>query len=215
MSVNVYLKEEVKKIEGFTTRQRRAQAQGGEIWNEYEIPGVKLYYKEGRWHITLSEGTNSVPSVVADIVDSVSLREFIPIRPKRESGSYHHESAEAEVTSYGEKHAQVIIAGKEIKDVFKLFRMIKIGSIRPDESYEGEQGGMSRAELFAALGEVEGELQKIQGELQNLHDANDDKNQRTRLERLAAEVARPWWPFCIKSHVLFLIREAMGKHIPF
>lgn len=207
MSLYVYLRgDEVKKIEGFTTTLR----QGGkpvQEWNEYKLSGVSIHYDEnGRWHIFLSEPTDSVPAVVADIIEEVSLHKYLNNR--REEGIYRYESAEAEIdrqSAGGKFLYRVRIKAKKMEDLLELFRNIKIGSIRPDESYEGQQNGLSRAEL-------EEELKQLQDKFGNLKGHYDVFCRRLRAVQEFLDTLRASsWPFCTKSSVAKRITESLNR----
>lgn len=205
MSVNVYLKgEEVQKLEGFTIRKR----QGGkpiQEWDEYEVPGVKLFRDKGRWFVMLSE-SDPVPEAVKDIVEEISFHAIIPRLAAREAGIYRHESAKAKVKPWNSGHEwklEIRIEGKEMEDIRELFHKIEVGSIRPEESYEGPQSGKSRADL-------EAELERMR---QELRDANDAlKSLKAYLSRFSLELEAERWPFCTKERVASMIRAYFIKH---
>lgn len=160
MSVNVYLKDEVEKLEGFTTKQKEAKY---EKWEEHWLAGIRLEHNYGRWYFTLYDLNDRIPEVVANIVEEISFHTFVPLQPLRERGIYSHESCEAEVgvDSEGQK-LWMRIRGKKMEDVRALYRKIRAGSIRPKESHEGQQGGLSRVELEAKVTELETALQALQ-----------------------------------------------------
>lgn len=146
MSINVYLKdEEVRKLKGFKETKT-----GG------SIPGVTLLYKKGRWFTVLHQLTEPVPPAVVNIVDEISFHSKIPFHIEREAGIYRDKTAEAEIDlneSGNEEWNVIRINAKNMEDILKLFRMILIGSIRPEpgESYQGKQKGVSRKELEEEL----------------------------------------------------------------
>lgn len=141
MSINVYLKgEEVTKLDGFTKETKTTRA---------SIPNIEFWNEKGRWHIRLYDLSEPVPPMLANIVDEISFHGKIPFYVKREAGIYCHNTAKAEVdfNDGDEKWNKVFITAKNMEDLREVFRMIKIGSIRPEQSYGGEQTGLSRAEL--------------------------------------------------------------------
>lgn len=189
MSINVYLKgDEVKNLEGFTTKKK----QGGkpvQEWDEHELSGVKLSLDKGRWYIYLSEPTEPIPAVVKDIVEEISFHGYLKAGIRREMGIYRHESAEAEIDaeSAGGKPMYVVrIKAKRMENLLELFHKIKIGSIRPEESYEGQQNGMSRAELEAELERMRQSVSAFESLKANLY-------------TFYQELEKGGWPFCTKK----------------
>lgn len=205
MSINVYLKDEVIKLPGYICKPWGHKGQSGE---NHIISGVTLLRDKGRWYIMLHEPTDQVPEAVADLVEEISFYEWIPSSPKREAGIYRHETAEAEVQPYldGKNNRnQVRIKAKKMEDILNLFRMIKIGSIRPEESYEGQQSGMSRAEL--------------EKENEGLRDRADAFRDMFHLEAMKNESLRhfarvlngEFWSFCTKIRVVRMINEVLDS----
>ncbi|MCR4274999.1 MAG: hypothetical protein NUW02_03050 [Candidatus Campbellbacteria bacterium] len=168
MSVNVFLKgEEVKNLEGFTTSTCR-NGDGG-TYDVYRLPGINLSNDKGRWFIWLSEPTDPIPALLVELVEEVSLHEAISSHPRRESGIYRHQSAEALVEQGDTKRSTMVnILGKNMKDVNELFRMIRTGSIRPEESFEGQQSGMSRKDLEVRVEALQVDVAKLTEEKNQL-----------------------------------------------
>jgi len=199
MAINVYLKgDEVKNVEGFVTKTRK---QNGQEWNEYTLPGVNLWHDKGRWHTMLHEPTEPVPVAVANIVEEISFHEWTALEPHREAGIYRHESAEAEVEPDmigGKMKLKIRIKAKKMEDLRELYRRIRVGSIRPEQSYEGPQDGLSRNQLETALDrtneELEETLERSVEIIGNLADVMED------LIKLADELNKGL-PFCFKSTV--------------
>lgn len=199
MSINVFLTDGVMKLEGFTTTPRTER---GQTWQEYSLPGVKLFRDKGRFYTMLSEPTDPVPPVVAGVVDEISYYERLPGRPNREAGLYRCGTAEAEVESdtiSGVPQKSVHIKAKNMGDACTLIRKIKTGSIRPDESYEGQQSGLSRATL-------EQELERLGEELSGLREVEATRN---TLLLFATNLSQEKWPFCSKKRVARVIRAIL------
>jgi len=142
--------------------------------------GFHFYFNNGRWRIELGSCNNPLPDWLAPIVEEISLFECLALETKREAGVYRHESAEAEVGSYRDGRREITrirIQAKNMDDTRALLHKIKAGTIRPDESYEGQQTGMSRQELEAKVAEYQ-EL---------LHRANEVHSKILRLHEDLAE----------------------------
>ncbi len=164
MSINVYLKDgEVEKLDGFDTIDHRDGSKN------YRVSRIDLWRetRNGRLYVVLHELMESIPTLVADIVEEISLHELFPSEPKREAGIYLHGSARAEVEPKfinGRMQNRVCATAKSMKDLRELYEAIRVGSIlRPDKSYEGKQDGMSRIQL-------EKELERLQSEKTELNE---------------------------------------------
>lgn len=193
-SVRVYLKgdEEVRGLKGFVERYKKESGRDKECC----LPGgIELCNKKGRWYVEL-DLTDPIPAAIVDIVDKITLKEFISFRTKREEGVYSYESAEGTIS--GSPSEIYIYKAKKMEDVFELYHKIRVGSIRPDESYEGQQGGMSRAELEAELER----LRQYEPELERLR-RREKEETRMNLEAkdLLQRLEGKWWPLCIRRRV--------------
>lgn len=214
MSINVYLKgDEVQKIAGFTAKSRRTQ---DNEWTEYRIPGVKLYHGRGRWYTTLYEPTEPIPAAVADIVDEITFQGWIQFHTSRESGIYSHESAEAEVdlNKTAENNlAKVQIRAKKIVDLLELYHKIRAGSIRPEQSYEVQQSGMSRAELEKELDHANRDLEILKTELEQMkRDTNGDLGSlKADLRALCRELERGW-PIRVAATIMDKIYMTLNNY---
>lgn len=180
MAVYVYLN---------MTKARRLNVRSGDVGN--------LVFHMGRCYIILSN-SDPVPSAVADIVEEVSLYERVPSISPREAGIYRYQSAEAEVDHDDSGRLEIRVRAANKEDAIALYRMIRTGSLRPEQSYEEPQGGMSRAQL-------ENEVARLKkGE-------NDAFYQlAARLRGICGELDEGVWPFCRKKKVLFLIDTAIS-----
>jgi hypothetical protein len=169
MSINVYLRgEEVRKLADFKVCPRTEK---GQSWEEYKLPGIDYLRRDkGRWLLNLSDPTDPVPAIIADIVDEISLYENFAQVSARETGVYRYRSAEGtlEVNQHDRKAGyQVKILGKKMEDIRTLLRLIKTGAIRPEESYEGPQSGRPKRDLELQLAHVTELLTKAQDELRS------------------------------------------------
>lgn len=195
MSTRVYLTDEVMKLEGFSNVTDGCGERG--------FPLVRINDNNGRLYLNISYG-NPVPAIVAGVVDEVSIFEVIPGQPSRETGIYNLESATAMVEFCHCDHGVVVrreitITAKTLEDAREILRRIKIGSIRPDESYEGQQSGMSRVELEAELARMK---QGANGALESL---------KADLRTLCRELEKGW-PFCTKDGVRDRISTLLANY---
>lgn len=205
MSLNVYWKEEVAGHVGFVSKPKLSK---GELWEEHSIVGISIFRNTGRWYsIFGNPETDRVPAAVADLVEEISFYDFISSSPKREAGFYRHASAEAELEPYldGKNNKlHIRIRAKKMEDIVDLSRRIKAGSIRPKESYEGQQSGMSRAEL-------EADMEHLRARFDDLHNALQIVNRKVRAVHEFREGLRTsFWPFCFRNSVMERITEALN-----
>lgn len=202
MSVNVYLKDEVLKLAGAKTRK---EGDG----TRHEISGMTLYNDKGRLYVSIAEPTDSIPAILKDLVEDVSLIAWIPSNPSRETGVYHHGAAKAEVDRdriAGEWRLKIHIVAKEWEDMAKLYHKIRTGSIRPTESYEGPQSGQSRADIDAELKS----LRKDREDLLSLR--KDLKAMNAELATWRTELVEGLSPFCRKEKVLLSVNGILFSH---
>ncbi|MES2213625.1 MAG: hypothetical protein V4473_02190 [Patescibacteria group bacterium] len=148
MSVNLYLNNKVRELEGFKS-ERYSDNSGDKI----TFNGVQVFGEKGRLYLMWSEDS-PVPDELKDLVEEISCYETIPQMGRRESGIYRHESAKCELTpeDYGNAKREkpmykLKIIATKLEDIKAILHKVKTGAIRPEESYEGPQSGKSRREL--------------------------------------------------------------------
>lgn len=154
MSLRVHLSEEGMKV----VKNMPRFCMLGTRNEEWFVPGIiTLAHERGSCFLTLNEVSDPIPPAIKDLIGFVTLREHHSAS-KRESGIYRYETAEAEVImdSSG-KSVSIFIRGKSKEDALDLLKKIKTGTIRPEESYEAPQDGMSSGEIRAKLTELERE----------------------------------------------------------
>ena len=165
MGINVYLRGQwVTELPGFETKPRSSK--DGQKWNDYSLQGIYLNYKLGRWLVELNRLTDPIPSVLVNLVEEITLQEWVSFYSRREAGIYRFGSAEAEVgtgkTDSDMNRITVFIRSKKMEDLRELYHRLLVGSIRTEESYEGPQGGLSRAELEQRVVVLMSELREAQ-----------------------------------------------------
>lgn len=139
MGINVYLRGQwVTGLPGFETLTIREG--NGNAHKRHSLPGIALSRENGRWYIRLGEITDPIPSILADLVDEITMMEYATFPAKRELGIYRLGSAEASVGPEKiEGRIKVFITSKTMEDLRELYRQILAGTIRPEVSYENEQ----------------------------------------------------------------------------
>lgn len=161
MTTNVYLRgDEVKSLRGFETIARNEK---GQRWDEYKLAGSNLYYKDGRWYITLYNIDDKVPAILEGIVEEYSCYCWFSSIAHRINGVYRLGTAVAKVTT-GERKGSSVNFSIEIRaekydDLKELLHRIKVGNIDVDESYEDQQKvGPTRQQLLEHNARLQDEL---------------------------------------------------------
>lgn len=160
MSLRVYLDEKgIKKVR--ETPRFYITGPHGERWH---LPGgVTLCYEKECCFMRLDEVLDPIPSAIINFVKEFTLRDCHRAS-RRESGIYTHKTAKAEVIMDSSGlSVSIFIRGKSREDVLDLLKKIKTGTIRPEESYEAPQDGMSSGEIRAKLAE---DIEYIKKELE-------------------------------------------------
>lgn len=207
MSSNVYFTDDVKGLPGFTSKPSR-DGSGDEV----KVNGISLFNDNGRLYTMFGDESSVMPDELKDYIEEVSFYGTMPETPKRERGIYHHESAEAEVEiDLGSKMRsyRVKITAKKIEDVRTLFRKIKAGSIRPEDSHDGQQNGLSRVELDAELARAQRELEELRNDLflvgaqlrQQESSFRSACEKNVKFRTFANELRKEQWPWAHKSVV--------------
>ena len=214
MSTNVYLMGSISQVSGFST----APYDNGS-GDRMSFNGMTVLGGSGSLYIIIGEN-DEVPAELTEYVERITLYEKISAaRMSRETGIYRHESAEAELEfeSGGKKTYYLTkIRGKKMEDVRTLLRLIKIGVIRPDESYENPQMGLSRAELQEDLKETWARYESLkrelrEGETKIYQLKGTIARLNAELDSLRFETFTGGWAFCSKQRVRDAIREIQVK----
>ena len=174
MSINVYLNKGILELEGFKTQPYKDGS-----GDEMILNGTHVYRQDGRLHISWNE-TAPITEELRGLVEEISWYEQIPQTGRREAGIYRHKSAECDLTpedrSSNKRENRIYILklrAKTLEDAHELMHMIKTGTIRPSESYEGDQQGLSRAELESELKRAQIDNKIIRGQLELCQGAHE------------------------------------------
>lgn len=209
MSLNVYFRDKIKELPGFTTKPHKDGS-----GDQMKIDGLSIYNDNGRLYAMLGDENSVVPEKLHDYVEEFSFYGSLPQVAKRETGIYRHLSAEAELEldQYNKVPVyKVKITGKKLEDVRERLRMIKIGSDRPEDSYEGDQKGMSRLALEEKLEQTQRDLAGVEENLrqslyvskcfQEAHEKNlsHTDQKMSKLRSLAGKLRQEQWPWGHKS----------------
>ena len=192
--MNVYFKDAVKQFPGFTSKPYRDGS-----GDDMKIDGMNLFFDRGRLRAIFDED-DVVPEKLNNHIDGVSIHDYVTGSGRREFGIYSNETAKATVRYYeASKRSdgyQVRIIGKNVADAIKLLRLIKTGAIRPDESFEGEQLGLSRKELEVELERITTERDELSRKLGTI------TNKNTAIRNFLSDLRKRGWPFCMKSSIV-------------
>lgn len=202
MSVNVYFKDEVRQHESFESVPH-VDGSGSKM----TAAGISLFYQGSR----LYNIGGSVPPELVEFVDYYSTYEWLSAeRTRRETGVYRHEDAEAEVElADGGKKAQyrIKLKAKKMESADALLHLIKTGAIRPTESYEGTQQGMSRIELEQNLSDARQDLDAMREII--LEFESKKKKTQQALRDLFHDLHDHRWPFILKRKVFDRVNEIL------
>lgn len=172
MSINVYFKDEVKNYLGFKispATQERAE--------RTSVNDISLFDKDGRLYAMWGDDS-PMPDDLCDFVEEITQYEWIPRMGYREAGIYRYESADCELIPKdpGGKRENPMywlkMRGTKLEDIQALLYRIKVGTIRPDESYEGHQQGKSRNELEQELRNLREHVTELENEKTILESEN-------------------------------------------
>lgn len=217
MSVNMYLSDKVRELDGFKS-ERYSDNSGDKM----TLNGVHVFGDKSRLYMMWSEDA-PVPDELKDLVEEFSCYEAIPQMGRRESGIYRHESARCELTpeDYGNAKREkplykLKVTAKSLEDIKVILHKVKTGTIRPVESYEERQGGKTRQQLESELVQTQQQLGEAWATITNLRMELADANQSfvyykkdssivramiVQLHQLARVMDCSWFPLIFKSTV--------------
>lgn len=201
--INLYFEEEVKTLPSFRSKP---YLNGSE--NQMKIAENISIFSNHEGHLyTFWDKRVPIPDELKGVVKEISSHETIPQMAHRESGIYRHKSAECELTpadhgnSKREKPVyQLMFKAKDLGDILELEHLIKTGEIRPEESYEGQQNGISRIHLETKIEQMQQDLRLF---------FNDIDGLKTELNGLYHSLVG-WWPFCRKKTVRDEIKKILN-----
>lgn len=202
MSVNLYLKNDIREATGFTEKPYKDNSTG----MDRRIDGVSIFGLEGNFHVSHSEN-DPIPPKLAEYVVRITLHDFISTeRARRETGVYRDGDTVAEVTVANSNRpmCHVKLEGNDLDKIKGLLRKIQAGSIRPVESYEGQQSGLSRKQLEMDLESNKGLLKEAQSSLQLA------LSRVSAAYKLSAELEAEGWPWTTKSSMAARINNALN-----
>lgn len=224
MSLNVYFTDDVKESPDFKAEKHIDKS------DKLSVGDLSLFHDHGRLYAILGDLDSSVlPGHLACYVEKFSVYESVSCLARRETGVYTYGSAEARVDldEFGKKPVyKVRIIGEKLEDLRTLLQKIKVGSIRPEESYEGSQTGTSRAELESECSSLKRELEGVQTEvsylrqelrlkiaaLLELENRFASLNEKSiLLGKFAIALDNERWPLCTKNRITHEIYHILGK----
>jgi hypothetical protein len=206
MSVNVYLKGDVEKMPAF----KHVPVIKDVSFEKHELYGVEIRKEKGRWFLSLYDMNDQVPSTLANLVDEISYRDYLPNLATREPGIYVHETASVEVVPelFGKGQLKYRVAGsaKKMADLRDFVHHFLVGEIRPQKSYVGPQAGKSTKDLVEEVEALKRERTRLQEAL------IPGQSLTARAVDLSGRLSREKWPFCLKSRILSSINYVVGAN---
>ena len=152
MSIYVYLSGEARKHKNFTS-----QPYPDKSGDRMAICGIQVFDKDGRLYMMMGDHP-TIPDEIKDLVQEISCHETIPQMGSRESGIYRYGSAECELIPGDNGNAKTSkpvyflkVTARSVDDIRTILHKVKTGTIRPEESYEGQQDGKSYVQLESEL----------------------------------------------------------------
>jgi hypothetical protein len=185
--IRAYLdSEKIKGVPGF--KEKMLVDGENNSYNVYSIADLDVSYRNGQWYTDLNEEIEKVPQEIADIIEKFSLLDAFTNDIKRERGIYFHKTAKAELEDLDKTRMRLSATGKEVSDLREIAKLIKVGTIRPEESFEGPQNGMSRKDLETEVKKLEEALVKSE----NAHDATK-KLFEAKEKKLKDDAREQYW----------------------
>jgi hypothetical protein len=200
MSTYVHLTDAVRKLPGF--EESNYPNNGGK---RYKLNGSDLWSGEGgSLHMSFGDDVPEVPAVVKDIVEMVTLSDYLYMLSSRELGIYLHGTAQAElrIENTGGKppaNARYIYylsaKAKNLADLRTIVHKIKTGAIRPTESYECGQTGLSNKQLEDQCASLVHQRDDSQAKL------NAEERKVNAIRRYVNNLGDKWWLFISEKRV--------------
>lgn len=221
--MNVYFDNKVRELPGF-----KSKPYGDGSGDDMRIGNIKLWCERDRLHAIWTE-TDSIPENLRDVVNEITFYDSIPQMSHRESGIYRHKSAECELTPDDHGNAKrekpiyrLKASGKKVEDIQELIHKIKTGTIRPAESYEANQGGLSGTQLQETLVLQKRKIEQLQGIVEESDMLRSENEILSRAKVLAEERVRAThslaidleneaWPWCSKATMATRINLALNE----
>ncbi len=170
MSVNLYLKSSTRENPGLKADKHTNGTNGtdGLTFNGFRVSDTLGRLVIG-WQLD-----GIIDESLSGVIEKITCHITIPKMGLREAGIYRHESAECELMpdirtisssfSFDEEEDiyRLKVSGQCLEDIRAIIHLVKVGKIRPEESYDGPQAGKSRQELQEEMGMVQQNLVSLQ-----------------------------------------------------
>jgi hypothetical protein len=218
MAIRMYLEidpSDKEKFGGFnffwekTVTKNLADVNFNVEWCKVEGITASFIYKgititreksSGKWYVQYDNFNKEIHPDFLAVVDFVSIEEIINVNLQRELGIYRLRSAEIEFDYYNGLPDRFKFSGraKSSNDLQELYLAIRAGTIRPEQSYEAPQAGLSGQEILAKLEKTEQELKQSEEKFQVLVNA---------FKGLISALKTGWWSFCTKKRIIKAIGD--------
>lgn len=156
---------------------------------------------------------NEIPEEVKPFVSFFTCCVFIPPTPHRELGKYSHGSAWGYVDTGHDDFSKIkiFIKSENPEDLLELLRKIRTGTIRPDESCEGSQIGISQETLEASCASLEEQLDDERKENRLLNcQLNALKDLRNRLDQENLAIC---WKATVVKEIEKILSMALEEYL--
>lgn len=149
-TLHTYFRPEIKNSPGFKVVTVKSKTPD----DKTEFCEMQVFQKGAEWYTMDLDLEHEIPEAASPFISRFSYHECFPLNPKRETGVYTQEGTEAEL-SVNNSNYFVQLRGVGREQIKRLLRAIRAGTIRPTESWEGQQTGCSKAELEQKLAQSE------------------------------------------------------------
>ncbi len=196
MGIRIYLDEKNEELVKIWARQLKDEPGT----NNFLYRGIRISCDRmnGIHYAEVQNITSEIPPELTELVDFVTSEEtFGEVNgnfANREQGIYRQGTAEAELTlGFQGNEYRLKIKATKLEDLRALYVAIRSGSIRPEQSYETPQAGLSGQEILAKLEKTEQELKQSEEKFQALVNA---------FKNLISDLKIGYWSFCTKKRMI-------------
>jgi DNA-binding transcriptional regulator YiaG len=185
-SVRTYLKKSVENAPGFK-EERYARS----------FSGIALSEEKGFYYAHCFDFGDRLPEDLKRYFDHFEVHVYWPFNSNglREKGIYKRGGAygtldvENDPNNKGNLRYELVMRGKDLIQLYNLYEAIRTGTIRPTKSFNGAQGGKSRAELEQEIVQLRKDLKLTQADFLELAADAMERNEQLAAIRKACEKA--------------------------
>jgi len=191
--LRVFLSDEIENETGFSTDTSR-----GVVNTVHSFHNIRIYRDDnGQWYSSALNLNDEVPENIEKFMTYVTFYANVQPNPPREIGVYGgddvYPDAECVLDWIGNSHYHLKFRGKNPESVKALYDAIRIGTVRPRESFEGKQLGLSRLDLERENALLEVENGRLKDDLKAT--ATEAVEQTAQISKLAESIGKRFLPW--------------------